>query len=503
MGNKYIGLTVGPIFKTLQNAKKTGQLWGSSYIFSYIMKNIIKEIKSRGITKEFVLPYVDDEIFHIQNGVGLFPDRIIFKSSQNAFEEMSKIRDEVIIKLGEEIAEVIEENKNKVIKYLDEYFSIYFLEKEIENSSPILELTPYLDMLELQQKIINEDKGNYLTEFFKNQNVKSSFLAEDGFGKKIKGFDSIPDIAIRDIQELDEIKNEMDTAIVNDEKYFEKIYVKLAENNLLKKHHKYLAIVQTDGDNISKVIESIGDNEEKLRSFSKRLFYYAIDAVKIIQDKGGYPIYAGGDDLLFFAPVVNGYETIFDLIELINKQFNYFFKQERKSLKLVPSLSFGVSITYYKYPLYEALEQVSNLLFSKAKKFKMNGRKKDAIALQVVKHSGQVFGYVVRNNSNSYSQFKKLIKCYQMKGDILHSILFKLYQDKELLENAINKDENMIDNYFVNNFDEDIHKEAGKKEFILSVNQLIKETYKETSNIESINQVYSYLKFLKFLNEEN
>ncbi len=42
---KYIALTIGPIYKTLSSAKKTRELWGGSYIFSYIMKQIISEFK--------------------------------------------------------------------------------------------------------------------------------------------------------------------------------------------------------------------------------------------------------------------------------------------------------------------------------------------------------------------------------------------------------------------------------------------------------------------------
>lgn len=504
MTNKYIGVTIGPIGKTFQSAKKTGQIWGASYIFSYVMKNMIMEIRNKDIVEEFILPYVDDTIFDIKEGVGLFPDRLIFKAKPNGFEKMSEIRDKVINELGEKVAGVIEENKTEVTKYLKEYFMIYFLEEEVKDGSPILKLTPYLDMLELQQNIINEENVNYLMELLKNKNVKGSFLTNDGFSSDFEKFDSIPDIAIRDIQQLDEIKSEIDYTGIDDEKYFEELYKKLAEKNLLKKHHKYVAIVQTDGDNIGEVIKNIGGDEQELKVFSEKLFCYAIDAVDAIRKKGGYPIYAGGDDLLFFAPIINGEKTIFDLLDSINQKLDNYFKQEKENLKLSPSLSFGVSITYYKYPLYEALEQASELLFNKAKKFKMNNKRKNAIAFQVIKHSGQVFGATIRNGSNSYHEFKKLIKCCEEKNDILQSILFRLHQDKELLKNILNRNNDMLDNYFANNFNEDIHEETKKKEFILAVKELIKKTHIETNdNIKSIDQVYSYLKFLKFLNEEN
>lgn len=68
----YIGLTIGPIVETIGNAKQTGELWASSYLFSYIMKNIIKTliVKDREVNKDreqneklenrFILPCIDD-----------------------------------------------------------------------------------------------------------------------------------------------------------------------------------------------------------------------------------------------------------------------------------------------------------------------------------------------------------------------------------------------------------------------------------------------------------
>ncbi len=56
----YIAMTIGPIYKTLQNSKKPKELWSASYLFSYIVKQIISEFRDR----EFVTPYIkDDSIF--------------------------------------------------------------------------------------------------------------------------------------------------------------------------------------------------------------------------------------------------------------------------------------------------------------------------------------------------------------------------------------------------------------------------------------------------------
>ena len=54
--SKYIGLTIGPIAKTLHQARKTREIWGASYLFSYLMKKIIKKLKDKDV--KFVLPYL-------------------------------------------------------------------------------------------------------------------------------------------------------------------------------------------------------------------------------------------------------------------------------------------------------------------------------------------------------------------------------------------------------------------------------------------------------------
>jgi CRISPR-associated protein Cmr2 len=90
---KYIALTIGPIYKTLKNSKKTRELWGGSYIFSYIMKKIIEKFKDR----EFVTPYVDENVFKSGKEVGLFHDRFIFRANENDTKQsVQKIIDEVL-----------------------------------------------------------------------------------------------------------------------------------------------------------------------------------------------------------------------------------------------------------------------------------------------------------------------------------------------------------------------------------------------------------------------
>ena len=108
---KYIALTIGPIYKTLKNAKKPKELFASSYIFSYIMKNIIKEFKDR----TFITPYIKDgSIFDENSPVGLFHDRFIFESIDG---DLSKL-EMIIINVCNDIASQLRLEHHQVKEYL-------------------------------------------------------------------------------------------------------------------------------------------------------------------------------------------------------------------------------------------------------------------------------------------------------------------------------------------------------------------------------------------------
>jgi len=85
---KYIALTIGPIYKTLQDAKKPKELWSGSYLFSYLMKKIVEAFRDR----EFVTPYIKDEsIFADDSEVGLFHDRFIFRAEEGDMPRLQSV----------------------------------------------------------------------------------------------------------------------------------------------------------------------------------------------------------------------------------------------------------------------------------------------------------------------------------------------------------------------------------------------------------------------------
>lgn len=425
---KYIALTIGPIYKTLKNAKKPKELFASSYIFSYIMKNIIKEFKDR----TFITPYIKDgSIFYENSPVGLFHDRFIFESIDG---DLSKL-EMIIINVCNDIASQLGLEHHQV----KEYLQIHYFEKELDNSkNPILELTPYLDTKELFFQISQDE--TFAKSLRRKKGDDDNFLTA---GKNI----------------IDDLK-------------------KLSHNN-------YYCVVHADGDNMSKAIE----DKNKIENVSKNLFEYCKESNKLIKDFGGQTIYAGGDDLLFFAPVLNKdkNKTIFELCEKISNIFN----------TKIPSatLSFGISINYVKFPLYEAVENSRELLFAKAKNDQRNN-----IAFNVTKHSGQSFETIInKSNKEVYDNF--LVFTSNIKGgedmdNFLHSIHHKIDTYKTTI-NLIANNKEKLQNFFDNYFNESIHKEY--KSFFESLIDFIYVVYQDKTIKNKLELIYATLRFVKFV----
>ena len=416
---KYIALTIGPIYKTLQNAKKPKELFSSSYIFSYIMREIIKNFKDR----EFITPYIKKEkVFDENLKVGLFHDRFIFKSIENDIYKLKSVIDEVLKDISYKLSIPYENTKD--------YLQINYIEKELDNSAnPILELTPYLDTKELFISTCQSD--DFANALKREKGDKDNFLTN---GKEIQ----------------DDIK-------------------KLCYKN-------YYAIVHADGDKMGEVISK----KENIEEVSKLLFEYALKSTDLISNYGGQTIYAGGDDLMFIAPTISKdrTKTIFNLCEEISQEFKID----------CATLSFGVSVNYHKFPLYEAVNNSANLLFGKAKNENRNN-----IAFNITKHSGQSFDSIIhKGETKLYGKFltftSSVAKSEEDIGNFLDSIHHKIKTYETTIKQIKNSKEK-LKNFFDNYFNKDDHKK----------HQDFFENLIEFLHIADINQVYSTLRFIKFI----
>jgi CRISPR-associated protein Cmr2 len=561
----YLGITIGPITKTLEMARKTRHLWAASYTFAYLMKKIAQAIYDRDVAAQYTqrqwlkpamgtvaqdaIKAVGQRSQSALNGVGIFPDHLII-SLKNANEE-TIIRKDIFKALDDYVDEVGAKlgirgpAKNELGKHLRQYFQISWVCKDLPaGENPILKIGELINTIEMQTAFAEKIDGQ-LFKFF--DQVNDAFLAKDAFGQR-HDFASIPEIAMYDFlsdsnaklrsgktcekwvtdQEIErKAKNE---SADNDDRFvtwvqeFTKEYEKESKvvfPTPFLAAHKYIAIVQADGDSISKLLKSLqpsqwGDFSNTLASFSQQ-------AAKEVETFGGLPVYFGGDDALFFAPVVRkpkkgeavGYpDNIFGFLAHLDKVFQALFQQQFPTLAAIPTLSFGLSITYYKYPLYEALKAANKQLYVMAKGgIKLSGTEtgKNNIAFRVLKHSGSHFGGMIHLGTGQgvsvLEDFNNLMSMnVAAPSQAIRSLIYRIPDNKALLELIAREDE-PLKNWISNSFDEDVH--AQKETYIKDMRDLIKKVYvhadkypadKDADSFGSADRIaYSLLKTIAFL----
>ncbi|KGP75446.1 hypothetical protein JT05_10510 [Desulfosporosinus sp. Tol-M] len=158
---------------------------------------------------------------------------------------------------------------------------------------------------------------------------------------------------------------------------------------------KYFAVLMMDGDDMGKWISGekriTGMNEPLdtkvnmayQKELSARLDHFAVSSVPaIVKQYAGMLIYAGGDDVLAFAPVTSALEMA--------KALRLAFSDQEKGLSPRATASMGMVIAHKKAPLNMVLEYARSLE-ERAKSFQYPGGKaKDALGLAVLTHSGEI-----------------------------------------------------------------------------------------------------------------
>lgn len=547
---KYIALTIGPIYKTISRQRRIRSVFAASYFFSYTMKKMLENLLDKGIEEDQILvpsaAYLNDSDF-INTGCGIYPDRMILESQNDSdFQKLLDTRTAVFKHLADKIkADKSSLDQAEILNYLEAYLQIYLLEIDIpKNQDTINEINKYLDSLELQTQFPSGIDSDFLLSFF--ERVSGHFIYEDAFGKNAKRnrFDTLEEIASRELSRIPGQEDDYKTIVQNNieqnidsttNRYInpteEAFYTDLKNKfeYSFEQYHKYIAVVYADGDSFGKYIGNLNADEEQLRLFSKKLTSFAKNAKDRIVDYGGAPVYIGGDDLLFFAPVVSrktGENSeasrlhIFDLIDEIDEVFFKVFPQSSGS----PTLSFGISISYYKYPINEALEEAYDLLM--AAKDKKSHPVKNAVELKILKNSGQYFQLGMDKGElnelkspNLYTEFKSMLQNHINGDQFINSLTYGIgsfeYLFADLLLRNDNKD--AVRNLFANSFDESIHRQNDAFiqqliQYIFSVYQqqknilikdLTNEAEIEKANKKALSTIYSTLRFINFLTTKN
>lgn len=433
---KYTAINIGPIIGTISLAKRPRELWAASYLFSFFMECIIDEIvKTKA---KIISPALLTSIKGIKKTVGLYPDRVFVESECSDGFDAQKVID---------AAFVVFTDKTGIGR---EYINVMYVTRENKSAKGIIkELNYLLDCTELFNRTIANEQWEKVQNLIREKQKSPLF---EHATDSVESF-YIPMLAELASVQLSSINIKWHDLILearkasddDDDSFYSKI--KESYKTRFRSFHKYFCVVQADGDNMGKIVSAL--DLDKIENLSVALLQYGSEVSKLIERYGGLPIYAGGDDLLFIAPVVSEYELddnnkvislrcIFDLITEIDKLYKKEVEDVLDTLgrpkddnnkELHTSISYGLSISYYKYPLYEALKSARELLFDKAK----HVEGKNAIAWCLRKHSGSGFVGSLCKNSDVYTSFSELMGT-SVDESTVSAIAHKLRENQDLLD---------------------------------------------------------------------
>ncbi|OWR80209.1 CRISPR-associated protein Csm1 [Porphyromonas gingivalis SJD4] len=462
------------------------------------MRKLLEKLPKENF--EILSPYRagKDVLGEISKKVGLFPDRLFAKGELEE-KEFKRIKREIFGELAEKFKNAFQDEKDDIArkidtesdqkrkreleeiksrysnaaskgedirKYLENYLSISSITVELSSDCNILEqLNSYLDTQELFNKASIQTDEDYMELFIEAPN--NPFLKAYS---QDRAFPSTSEIAVSG-WEQNPPKDE------NGEVEYSELK---SSKEGFRNCYKYLAVIKADGDGFGTYIKELkvdeekeikenGEKENKLTRFTKSFFEFSVEvANELIRKTKARPVYIGGDDLFLFAPVLEG-DTEKDVFNLI-KEIDDLFIQKEIGEGL--SMSYGVSIFYYKSPMSEAIHIADSMLrkAKEEKEEKEKEKKKDAVAISIQKHSGQKIEFLLPckhsgadetdRKESLYGKTVELVRAFKGDGNMLNSLIYWIEEMYEILFiEEVTQSRERINAVFDNFFDEEIHKE--------------------------------------------
>ncbi|KKC51151.1 type III-B CRISPR-associated protein Cas10/Cmr2 [Porphyromonas gulae] len=537
---KYTAITIGPIGKTLAKARSVKSFWTASYLFSWIMRELLEKLPEKNF--EVLSPHRagKDVSEKTSKKVGLFPDRLFAKGELEE-EKLKRIKREIFGELAEKFKNAFQDEKDDIArkidtgsdqkrkreleeiksrysnaalkggdirKYLEDYLSISCITVELNSDCNILEqLNKYLDTQELFNKASSHTDEDYMELFIEAPN--NPFLK--AYSQE-RAFPSTSEIAVSG-WEQNPLKDEN-----GEVKYSDLKSIKGGFRNC----YKYLAVIKADGDGFGTYIKELkvdeekeikenGEKENELTRFTKSFFEFSVEvADELIRKTKARPVYIGGDDLFLFTPVLEG-DTEKDVFNLIKKIDDLFIQKE---IGEGLSMSYGVSIFYYKSPMSEAIRIAYSMLDKAKKKDKKVDKEetKDAVAISIQKHSGQKIEFLLpckhsgadetARKESLYGKTVELVRAFKGDGNMLNSLIYWIEEMYEILfTEEVTQSQERINAVFDNFFDEEIHKENERfftllKEFIHSMHRSEDAPRKLKEKKEFLHGILRYCQFV-------
>lgn len=447
---KYFGITFGPIDRVLSYAKSTRSIWASSYFFSDLAKRIVEPLFNAGC--RFLKPSVDRDMFE-SSCVGKFPDQYVLEGTDeiNSIEVLRGICDNVLCNVGKRMISCLglDMNEEQMFDYLRHKVKIYITELESDKKeSDVVEVVQdVLSCSECRDVFPDIECDNYLAMLFEKNipDLRSFFELTS-----LMGFNSLPEVS----------------------------------------SHHYVAFVKADGDNFGKNLALNKGLSDHFQTFGERLR-------ESVEDYGGQVIYQGGDDISFYAPLYNGKEDIFCLLSGLDNELVKCLNGVNITDN-VPSLSYGVAISYEKHPMAETRQRAEELLKNAKDK-----QGKNCIVWELRKHSGQTSSGVIKKRPDNERLFVAIIdliaRSFSETQMFLHSLTFWLKRHEQTLRYILSQDnkETLLGNFVKNNFNESIHDQH--KAYFDRIKQMLCMESDNNAPNDSIDYMHDLLRYVEHL----
>lgn len=467
---KYSAINIGPIVDTLSLARKPRELWSASFLFSFLMKCIYEEVEEK-LGSEAIISPAKAEFTPVElnlptnaRAVGLYPDRIYFKGKIDPLALRCALRERIAY-------------EHVAIPF--DYFNTMCVTCEAAcDAEAIRSLNAQMDALELFNVAPVTDAEKDIVPLLKAKTV------EDGSGRaESRLFEIATGTSYFKVKTLYDI-------------------ARAGRTEEEKSYDRYVCIVQADGDNVGKAVCNPAHPDGKVLKISKAMLEFGKNAARMIDKFGGMPLYAGGDDLLFIAPVIGkDRQDIFQLVQALDVEA---FKPVKDEVPEA-SLSFGISCSFVKYPLYEALGFARDLLFVAAKHWKeskdADGKTipgpKNVIAWNLRKHSGGSFDFTFSmKDAQVMSRFRTLVSTAE-DNEIVSALAHKLRDNEGLLKTVLeSKVSDRLDAFF------DRTLEFQDNAWFRTVRELIPDLYASVGMDSLPRALFGMLRTAKFLHGE-
>ena len=556
LAKTYAGYTIGPIYDVMRHARKTRELWFASYFFSWFMEKLIEEILARGRQGVKVLmPWYetkpDGTFVSNASRSGKYTDRLVIASNSDsaALEKViSDANQEVLNYFAGVMDELVDKEKarggkrtpNHTSDILEGYLQTRFFAAAAEDLpdcviNPVAAVEQHLNALEeafvfkpgisdptcercktLPAVVVTrvEEKPQFplcplcLAKFRSNR--IGALLGKLSTGvppeqlrlryptvQEIGAADIFHESGNRDlIDMLREIKR--DEGGDDSDLSFQDLSRELGCK--IPTFYKYMAVVKADGDNVGRLIAA-GTSSSDL---SRRLFEFSSACEALVADHGGALVLVGGDDLLAFMPVFFRGKSILDFVSALAERYSKVVDRGQAQ----STLSIGMNIAYYRYPLWRAIERADDLLFGHAK------NQKSSLAMALTRHSGSEEQVELRIKSAEFEALTELLcKLLATKAaadsvsvpdglKLPRGIFYNLARFKRLIASLPDRDR--VRAFFDNNFNEAIHQKQFKNGLDAVCGLICKYLFDLAGGTadERLTTVFSLLKIIRFLTME-